>query len=434
MHIVKESKNGSQVHFEVEVERERVDREMQQAFTKVARQTKVPGFRRGRIPRKLFERRFGTKAIREEALKQLLPALFREVVKEKDLKPIISPELKVEQFADEGPLRVSMEVALAPEVSLGEYKGLKIKRQRVKVSEKETSAALEELRRKYAQYPLVEDRQIVENDDWVLMDWQAFEEGRKLEGRQGENTVFRVGSTSFPEEFSQKLIGARVSEPTTIEVTFPEDYAQEEVRGRTLAFEVTVKEIRGEELPDLDDEFAQELKYKDLKDLRAQVTEQVSAAKQKSEERRVRSELVEQVTAKAELTLPPLLVKRRTEEREQELAERLKQQNDSLDDYLQQQKLTEAEFRQRVEEQIRKELQTLFVLDSIAREEDVQVEDEDIRRRLQELSGKTDPQELATIRKSLQDRGQLDELVMRIRNEKVIELLVDRTVSSKKGT
>lgn len=433
MDITVDKKNGAQTSLKVEVPWEIVAGKLEQAFRRLAKNTRIPGFRKGRAPRKLFELRFGTKDIEQEALKNLFPEVFREAIKKEKLNPIMTPEIKVVQFSKDKPLVLKMEVVGKPEVKLGTYRGLKIKKNKIEVTKKEVISALEDFQRKYTQYPLVEKRDEVEERDWLIMNWQAFYQGKKLSGKEGENFAFQVGSSVFPVKFSSQIIGMRVSQSKNIEVEFPSEYPRADFRNRKIKFQIELKEIREEKRPPLNDDFAKNLKFENLEDMKDHLREQIKKIKENLEERRKRYDLVDQVVNSAQLEISPLLLKRKTKERIQKIVDNLREKGLTLPEYLKQEKLDEKQFQEKVEGEVEKDLQGLFVLDRIAQNEKVKVTEEELNERLRVLAKGKWPEEIENIKESLSARGQLEEIKMRIRHEKVIEFLYNHSKSSAKA-
>jgi len=433
MQITVDKKSGAQTSLKVEVPWEIVAGKLEQAFRRLVKNTRIPGFRKGRAPRKLFELRFGTKDIEQEALKSLFPEVFHQATKKEKLNPIITPEIEVVQFSKDKPLILKMEVVGKPEVKLGTYEGLKVKKNKIKVTEKEVISALQDFQRKYTQYPLVEKRDKVEERDWLIMDWQAFYQGKKLSGKEGENFAFQVGSSVFPVEFSSQIIEMRVNQSKSMEVKFPSDYPRVDFRNRKIKFQIELKEIREEKRPPLNDHFAKDLKFENLEHMKDHLREQIKEIKENLEEKRKRYDLVDQVVNSAQLEIPPLLLKRKTKERIQKIVDNLREKGLTLPEYLEQEKLDEKQFHEKVEGEVKKDLQGLFVLDRIAQNEKIKVTEEELDERLRVLAKRKRPEEIENIKEFLSARGQLEEIKMRIRHEKIIEFLYDHSKSSAKA-
>jgi len=338
MQVVVERKDGAEVSLKVEVPKQRVDEESSRAFQKLVKDVEVPGFRKGRVPRKIFEKRFGKGIIQEETIRRLYPQIYRRIVKEHNLIPIMDPELRVVQFSEDKPLILEINVITKPETKLGRYKGIKVKSKEIKVSEEEITEVLRQLQKQH--------------NDHV----SAAEEGEAIKKDQSEKEV----------------------------------------------------------LPPLDDEFAKELKFDSLKDLRKHIEKNLRKIKEDQENRRLKEEIIKKVVGDTQIQLPPSLERKNVEERIGELERNLKKQGRSLQDYARENGLSEDEIRDRIRSIVREELKTFFVLEAIAEQENIQVSKDELKERLKLIA------EHRRNRPLHQDR--LYSLIEQMRMEKVIHL------------
>src|SRR5690625_3799917 len=225
----KAEKNEGTLH--IEVDKEQVNQALDQAFKKVVKQVEVPGFRKGRVPRGLFEKRFGVESLYQDALDILLPRVYTEAVAETEIEPIDQPEVDVEQFEKDKELIFTAKVQVKPEVTLGEYKGLEVPEKDFTVSEDDVNAELEQMRERHAELIVIEEGE-VQDGDTVVLDFEGFKDGVPFEGGQAENHSLEIGSGSFIPGFEEQLVGLKKAEEAEIEVTFPEEYHSEELKGQ----------------------------------------------------------------------------------------------------------------------------------------------------------------------------------------------------------
>ena len=424
MQVEMEKKQGAEVSLKVEIPKERVKEELSLAFRKLAKGVRIPGFRKGKVPRKIFEMRFGEGVLQEEAIKKIYPEIYREALSQYQLIPIVEPELEIVQFSPDQPLILRMNLITRPEIELGRYRAVKIKRKKIKITEEEITRVLKQYQKNYATYVLIEGERGVRENDWLVMDWQVFSEGKMITGTWQKNFVYQVGSRLFPPSFSQELIGLKKGEQKEIEVEFPSDDPRKEFAGRKVTFKVSLKEIKEEKLPPLDDEFAKELKFESLEAAAGYTRERLKEAKEDWEKKRIRQEIVDKVVESTEMEVPPRLVERKTEEKMTELRARLKSQGFSLPEYLRQRKMSEKDLKDDLAFQIPKDLKTFFTLEAIAEKEKIKVGEEEIEERLRaSLKGSEKEEKIAELKKKLAEQGQMQVLVARMKEEKVIDFL-----------
>ncbi|MFQ5834930.1 MAG: trigger factor [bacterium] len=433
MQIVVDKKEGAELSFKVEVPKERVEEELSQAFRRLVREVKVPGFRKGKVPRKIFEHRFGPEALQEEAIKKLYPEVYQEVLNQQNLSPIIEPTLEILQFSPNKPLILRIDLVTKPEVKLGKYKGIKVKERKIETSKDEIDRALRQLQEQYADYPPVKDKRDARDNDWVTLDWKAFYKGKLLTRGAEKNFTFQMGSLVFPPSFSQGLIGLKTGEKKSLEIQFPLSYPRKDFAGREITFEVTLKQIKEKRVPSINEEFAKNLKFDNLKSLRKHIKENLAKTKKNWEEKRLKAETVSKVVEGSKVDLPSSLVKRKVDERRRQLENRLKERGASLENYIEDQKLSEKELQEKIKSEVEKDLKTYFVLEATAEQEKIEVKEEEIEQRLRSLvRGKVEEKDIIRLKNNLAARGELKILEAEMRNEKVTDFLYHQAGIEKK--
>lgn len=253
-----EKQEGNKGVLTFEVSPEEFDKALDQAFKKVSKDVQIPGFRKGKIPRGLFEKRFGVEALYQDAVDIVLPGAYTKAIDEADIFPVDQPEVDIEQIEKGKTLIFTAEVQVKPEVTLGEYKGLEVEEETVEVTDEDVEHELGHLREQHAELVVKEEGE-VEEGDTVVIDFEGFTDGEAFEGGKGENHSLEIGSGQFIPGFEEKLVGKKSGEETEIEITFPEEYHAEDLAGKDATFKVTIHEIKTKELPELDDEFAKDL-------------------------------------------------------------------------------------------------------------------------------------------------------------------------------
>jgi len=426
MQVVVEKKDGAEVSLKVEVPKEKVNEEFSRAFRRLVKDVEMPGFRKGRVPRAIFERKFGKKIIQEEAIKELYPQIYKEIVKEHKLIPIIDPELQVIQFSEGKPLVLKIDLVTRPETKLGGYKGIKVKSKEIKVCEDEITAVLSQLQLQHAHYVSVGEKREAREGDWLSLDWQAFYKGERLSGERRKNDVFQLGSSALPSSFSQGLIGSKPGSHKELEVQFPSQHPQRDFAGRKITFEVTVRDVKEQMLPPLNDEFAKNLKFDSLKNLKEHIEKSLKRAKEDQEKKRLKEEIVKKVVNNAQIHLPLSLERKKMEERIRKLERDLKKQGYSLQDYLKEKGLSEKGLQERIKSIVEEELKVFFVLEAIAKQENIQVSEEELKERLKFVTGQQKEEEIRKLKERLSEQDRLESIIEQMRMEKVIEFLYNK--------
>src|SRR5690606_35721805 len=268
----------------VEVDGETVEKALNQAFRKVVKRVTVPGFRKGKVPRAIFERRFGVEVLYEDALDILLPDAYASAVKETGIEPVDRPEIEIEQMEKGKPLIFKATVTVKPEVKLGEYKGLEVPKKDFEVKPEDVDAELEAMRKRQGQLEAVEDG-TVEKGDRVIIDFEGTIDGKPFEGGKADGFSLEVGSGRMIPGFEDQLIGMKPGEEKTITVTFPEDYHVKELSGKEASFRIKLHEIKRLRLPELDDEFAQDVsEFDTLEELKKDIENKLKERAKREEE------------------------------------------------------------------------------------------------------------------------------------------------------
>ncbi|RLL47944.1 trigger factor [Oceanobacillus piezotolerans] len=382
-----EKQEGNKGVLTFEVPAEDFDKALDKAFKKVVKDIEVPGFRKGKMPRGLFEKRFGVEALYQDAVDILLPDAYRNAIDETDIFPIAQPNVDIEQIEKGKNVIFTAEVEVKPEVTLGDYKGLEVEEQSTEVTDEDVEKEIDRLRERHAELVVKEDGE-VENGDTVVIDFEGFLDGEAFDGGKGDNHSLEIGSGSFIPGFEEQLVGKKSGEETEIEVTFPEDYHAEELAGKVATFKVKIHEIKFKELPELDDEFAKDVddEAETLADLKNKKKEELEAERKQNAENQKRQELVEKASENAEVNIPEAMVETELDQMLREFEQQLQMQGMTLEMYTQFAGQDKDALKEQMKEDAEKRVKTNLTLEAIAKAENLEVSEEDINAELEQMA------------------------------------------------
>lgn len=420
-----EKLENDRVSLEVEVDTQEVESALDRAYRKVVKTVNLPGFRKGRVPRPVLERHFGVEVLYEDALDELLPKAYSEAVDEAKIEPIDQPEIDVIEFAAGKPFRFTAEVQVKPEVKLGEYKGVEVKRVRERVTDQQVDEVLEQYRQSQAQL-VVAERDTVESGDFATIDFEGFVDGKPFQGGAGKDYQLEIGSGQFIPGFEDQLVGAKVGTETEVNVTFPTEYHHDELAGAEAVFKVTVSEIKVKELPELDDEFAKDVSDKDtLAELRAMIRENLETEANRRADERLRNAVVEAVAERAEVNIPEVLIERERDSIAQDFMRDLQFSGIDPNAYLQQNDMTIDSLKEEFSPQAEQRAKGALVLEAISKAENITVSDEDVDARIEEMAG-PESDENKDYRQRLNQPEMRDRLSSTLQITKTIDLLIEQ--------
>lgn len=383
-----EKLEGNRGVLTVEVSAEEVSKGLDAAFQKVVKQVNVPGFRKGKMPRAMFEKRFGVESLYQDALDIILPDAYGNAIDETGIEPIDRPEIDVEQMEKGKELIFKATVQVKPEVKLGEYKGLEVEELEATVTDEDVQKELETLQNRHAELVVKEDAP-AENGDTVVLDFEGFVDGEAFEGGKAENHTLELGSGSFIPGFEEQLVGVKTGESKDVEVTFPEEYHAAELAGKPATFKVTVHEIKGKELPVLDDEFAKDVdeEVETLDALKEKIKTRLEDSKKHEAEHHLRDTVVEKAAENAEVEIPEVMVSNEVNRMLQEFEQRLQMQGMNLELYFQFSGQDENALREQMKEEAQTRVKVNLTLEAIAKAENLEATDEDVNAELEKMAG-----------------------------------------------
>ena len=383
-----EKLEGNRGVLTVEVSAEEVSKGLDAAFQKVVKKVNVPGFRKGKMPRGMFEKRFGVESLYQDALDILLPEAYGNAIDETGIDPIDRPDIDIEQMEKGKDLIFKATVQVKPEVKLGEYKGLEVEELDTNVTDDDVQAELTTLQNRQAEL-VVKEEGTAENGDTVVIDFEGFVDGEAFEGGKAENHSLELGTGSFIPGFEEQLVGVATGESKDVEVTFPEEYHAAELAGKPAVFKVTVHEIKGKELPELDDEFAKDVddEVETLDALKEKIKTRLEDSKKHEAEHHLRDTVVEKAAANAEVEIPEVMVETEVNRMLQEFEQRLQMQGMNLELYFQFSGQDENALRGQMKEEAQNRVKINLTLEAIAKAENLEVTDEDVNAELEKMAG-----------------------------------------------
>ena len=370
----------------IEVSAEELEKALQGAYMKQKGKFNVPGFRKGKVSRQVIERMYGPEIFYDDAANALLPEAYSKAYDECGLDIVSQPTIDIVQIEKGKPFIFTAEVALKPEVTLGEYKGLTVEKVSVEVTDEDVNAKLEEEQKKNARTVVVEDRAVQDGDE-VVLDFEGFVDGVAFEGGKGENYPLTIGSGAFIPGFEEQLVGVEAEKEVEVNVTFPEEYHSADLAGKAATFKCTVHEIKVKELPELDDEFAAEVsEFDTLDEYKASSKEKL--VEQKTAEAKTKKEdaVVEKAVANATMEIPEAMITTQANQMVQEFAQRIQQQGLSMEQYFQFTGLTAEQMMEEVKPQAVKRIETRLVLEAVAKAENIEITEEKFEEELAKMA------------------------------------------------
>ncbi|CAM4436793.1 trigger factor [Paenibacillus phoenicis] len=411
---------------EVEVEAERVAAALDKAFQKVVKKVNVPGFRKGKVPRPIFEARFGVESLYQDAIDILLPEVYTEAVDQTDIFPVDRPEVDIEQFAKGQPFKFKARITVKPEVKLGDYKGVEVPAINVEVSDEELNNELERLQQRHAELIVIDDEP-AKNGDTVVIDFDGSVDGVPFEGGKAERYSLELGSNTFIPGFEDQVVGLATGDFKDVTVTFPETYHAEELAGKEAVFKVKVHEIKRKQLPELDDEFAKDVsEFDTLDEFKEDLKKQLAARKEQEAKAAREGAIVDKVGENAEVEIPEAMIKGEVENMIRDFDNRLRAQGMNLDMFLGFSGQTVDDLRGQMQGDAEKRVRNNLVLEAIAKAEKIEVTQDEINKELNDMAEayKRTPEEIRNI---LAANGSLGSLNEEILIRKTIQFLLENS-------
>lgn len=423
MEFVLKNKENNKVSFNIEVTQEEFEGAIQKAYLKNRNRFNIPGFRKGKAPRKIIELNYGEGIFYEDALNSLLPKAYEEAIEKLDIEPVDKPEIDIESMEKGKPVVIKVEVIVKPEVKLGDYKNIEVEKVEYNITDEDVEKELKAIQEMNARIIDADDREIKEGDI-LTIDFKGYIDGEEFEGGTGENQKLEVGSKTFIPGFEEQLIGKKKGDTVSVKVTFPEDYFEESLRNKEATFEVVIKEVKEKELPELDDEFAKDVsEFDTIEEYKNSIREKLEKEAKDKEKVEFENKVVEKAVDTCEVDIPEVMVEHQIEHEVNEFKYRLSMQGLELEQYL---KLTGSSL-ENLKEQFaplaKKRVKTDLVFEAISKAENIEVSDEDIDRELEKIAKEYNQENVEEFKENMK-KGDLAFLESGIIRDKVIDILV----------
>ena len=370
----------------LEATAEELEGALQKAYLKQKGNISVPGFRKGKVPRQMIEKMYGPEIFYEDAANILIPDVYGKETEECDLEIVSQPSIDVVQLEKGKPFIFTAEVALKPEVTLGEYKGIEVEAVSAEVTDEEISAELDKERENNARTITVDDR-AVQDGDMTTIDFEGFVDGVPFDGGKGTDYPLVIGSHSFIDTFEEQLIGKNIGEEVEVNVTFPEEYQAKELAGQPALFKVTVKEIKVKELPEADDDFAQDVsEFDTLDEYKADIKAKLQEKKEKDAKTAKEDAVIDKIVENATMEIPDAMIDTQTRQMVEDFARRIQMQGLSMEQYMQFTGTTPDQMLEQMKPQALKRIQTRLVLEAITEAEKIEATEEELQKEIEKMA------------------------------------------------
>ena len=415
----------------IEVSAEELDKAMEKAYQKQKSRISLPGFRKGKAPRKMIESMYGKGVFMEDAVNSLVPQEYSKAIADCDLEIVSQPEINVTQMEPGKALIFTADVATKPEVTLGDYKGVEVPKTEIAVTDEEVDAEVKKEQDKNSRTVVVEDRAAADGDITTI-DFEGFVDGVAFDGGKGSDYALTLGSGTFIPGFEDQLVGANTGDHVEVKVTFPEEYQAKELAGKEAVFQCDVKKIETKEVPELDDEFAKDVsEFDTLAEYKEDVKKNLTEKKEKEARTAKENAAVDKAIENAQMDIPELMVNSQCRQMMDDFARRMQQQGLSMDQYFQFTGQSMDKMMEDMKPQALKRIQTRLVLEKIAETENTQPSEEEITEEIQKMADAY-KMEADKIREAIGEDG-IEQLKKDLSVQKAVTLIADAAVEAEKA-
>ncbi|MCI9201743.1 MAG: trigger factor [Lachnospiraceae bacterium] len=410
----------------IEVPAEELEKAIDNAYRKNRKKISVPGFRKGKVPRQMIEKMYGKEIFYEDAINELIPGAYEKALEECEEEIVSSPKIDVEQIEAGKPFIFTAEVALKPEVRIGKYKGVKVDKIDVEVTEEEVAAELEKERGNNARNIAVEDRP-VKDGDMTMLDFEGFVDGVAFEGGKGENYPLTIGSGAFIPGFEEQLVGAEIGKEVEVNVTFPENYQAEELKGKAAVFKCTVKEIKEKELPELDDEFASEVsEFDTLAEYKEDIKKNLAEKKEKDAKNQKEDAVIDAIINDSDMEIPDAMIEAQQKQMVDDFAQRIQMQGIKMEQYFQLTGTNYDVLLEQVKPQAEKRIKSRLVLEAVVAKENIEASEEEYGKETERMA-EVYQMEVEKVREMLGEKEK-KEIMQDLAIQKAVEFVVENAV------
>lgn len=423
MNAVLEKKENNRATFTIEIGEDKFEKAIQKSYLKNRSRFNIPGFRKGKAPRKIIEMSYGEEIFYEEALNTILPEAYEFAIDELELEPVEQPQVDIEELEKGKPVVFKIEVTVKPEVKLGEYKSIEVEKVEYNVKDEDIEKELNSIQEMNARLIDASDREI-KDGDILNIDFEGYIDEEKFEGGTAENQQLEIGSNKFIPGFEEQLIGKKKDEEVEVKVNFPEDYFEESLKGKEAVFKVSINEIKEKELPKLDDEFAKDVsEFDTLNEFKESIKEKLEKDMKNKEKVEQEGKVIDKVVEASEVDVPEVMVDNQIQNEMGQLDYSLRMQGLSIDQYFELTNTDMEDFKEQMKPEAEKRVKTELVLEEIAKVEKIEVEDEAIDKELEKMAEQYETEDVEKFKKDMK-KGDLEYIKTGIIRDKTIELLM----------
>ncbi len=426
-----ENLEKSMAKLTITVSAEDFEAAMVKSFNKNKNSISIQGFRKGKAPRKMVEKLYGPEVFYEDAANFAIPDAYEEAAKDSGLEIVSRPEIDVVDIGKGKEFVFSATVALKPEVTLGEYKGLEVEKKVVKIMAADVNAELEKVREQNSRMVTVDNRGI-KKDDTAVIDFEGFVDGEAFAGGKGEDYPLVIGSHSFIDDFEDQLIGKKTGDEVEVNVSFPEEYHEASLKGKPALFKVTIKEIKNKELPKLDDEFASEVsEFETLKDYKASVKKSLTEKRKEEVKREKENEVIEKAIENISVEIPEAMIDEQVQQMVQEFASRISSQGISFEQYMQMTGMTPDALMGQMKPEAEKRIKTRLTLEAVVKAEGIKASDKEIEAEMEKMAAMYQME--ADKVKEMMGETEREQIAMDVAVQKAVDLIVKNAVEVEKS-
>ncbi|NLK75764.1 MAG: trigger factor [Clostridiales bacterium] len=423
MSLQVEKLEKNMVRLTIEASAEEFENALQNSYLKNKGKINIQGFRKGKAPRAVIEKMYGPEIFYEDAANEIIPEAYEKAAEESKLEIVSRPDIDVVQIEKGKAFIFTAEVAVKPEVTLGDYKGIEVEKKEITVTEEEIEERINREREQNSRLITVDDR-AVQDGDIAIIDFEGFVDGVAFEGGKEEDYSLTIGSRSFIDNFEEQLIGKSIGEEVGVNVTFPEEYHVADLAGKPALFKVKIKEVKVKELPELNDDFAQDVsEFDTLEEYKESIKKSIEESKEKDAKRAMEDEIIEKIIENASMEIPEAMVNTQVSQMADDFVQRLQYQGLSLEQYFQFTGMDSKKFIDSLKPQAMKRIQTRLVLEAIVKAENIEATDEDLDKEINEMA-KTYQMEADKMKELIADREK-EQIKLDIAVQKAVDFVVE---------
>lgn len=418
---VEKTEKNNELKLTFTIEAAKFDEGMKKVYAKTAKYFNVPGFRKGKAPMNIIERQYGSEIFYEDTFNEIVPEVYDEELKANNIEAVSRPDIDVTQIGKGQDLIFTAVVQIKPEVKLGKYKGIQLKKIEYNVTDEDIDHEIGHMAEKNSRLVTIEDR-AVEEKDIAVIDFEGFVDNVAFEGGKAENHELEIGSKTFIPGFEEQIIGMKAGEERDINVKFPEEYFSKDLAGKDAVFKVKLHEIKRKELPEIDDEFAKDVsEFDTIKELKASIKEKLEEENKSRAKYETEDEAIKTVCDSVEIEIPSGMIETEIDNMLKDVEARLSYQGLKLDQYLHMMNKTEEDFRKEYEEQAQKSVKSRLVLEAIVKDAEIEVSDEELNEKIKEMATNYGKKE----EELMQNENLKEYLSNNMKIEKAIKFVVD---------